>query len=83
MAPKPHEENPGCKKCTTCMVSCPILKEGATFRGSNTGRTYRIKQKLDCNSSFVIYLATCRNVFFILHPEFLTENFDFFWTPCM
>ena len=57
--PKPREENPGCKKCKKCKVSCPILKEGTTFKSTNTGRAYRIRQKLDCTSSFVIYLATC------------------------
>ena len=57
--PKPQEENPGCRRCKKCKVSCPILKEGGTFRSTNTGRTYKIKQKVDCTSSFVIYLATC------------------------
>ena len=57
--PKPHEENPGCRKCKKCKVSCPILKEGDTFKSTNTGRTYKIKQRVDCTSSFVIYLATC------------------------
>ena len=56
---KPCDENPGCRKCTKCRVSCPIIKEGDSFKSTNTGRTYKIKQKLDCNSSFVIYLATC------------------------
>ena len=56
---KPCEENPGCRKCKKCRVSCPIIKEGVTFKSTNTGRTYKIKQKLDCTSSFVIYLATC------------------------
>ena len=57
ISPKPHDENPGCRKCKKC--SCPILKEGDTFKSTNTGRTYKIRQKVDCTSSFVIYLATC------------------------
>ena len=52
-------ENPGCVKCKKCKVSCPILKEGGKFRSTNTKKVYRIKQKLDCNSEFVIYLGTC------------------------
>ena len=56
---RPCEDNPGCTKCGKCKVSCPILKEGKTFTSTNTGRTYRIKQKVNCTSSFVIYLATC------------------------
>ena len=58
-SPNPSEENPGCRKCNKCRVSCPILKEGVRFTSTNTGRTYRIKQSVDCTSSFVIYLATC------------------------
>ena len=50
----------GCFKCSKCRVSCPIMKEGDSFTSTNTGRTYPIKQMLDCNSSFVIYLATCK-----------------------
>ena len=59
-ATKPHDENPGCRKCNRCKVSCPIIKEGDSFKSTNTGRTYRIRQKVDCTSSFVIYLATCK-----------------------
>ena len=59
-ATKPHDENPGCSKCNRCKVSCPIIKEGGRFTSTNTGRTYKIKQKVDCTSSFVIYLATCK-----------------------
>ena len=51
--------NAGCYRCNSCRVSCPIIKEGKTFTSTNTSRTYQIKQKLDCNSSYVIYLATC------------------------
>ena len=53
------EPNPGCTKCGKCRVSCPIIKEGGTFTSTNTRKTYRIRQKVNCNSSFVIYLGTC------------------------
>ena len=60
--PRPQVENPGCWKCTRkrCTVACPVLKEGTKFSSTNTGRTYSIRQSLNCTSSFVIYLATCQ-----------------------
>ena len=57
---KHSDEEPGCFKCGRCRVSCPILKEGNNFSSTNTQRTYPIRQRLDCNSSFVIYLGTCQ-----------------------
>ena len=59
--PKSAEQNPGCTKCGKCKVSCPIIKEGGTFTSTNTKKTYRIRQKVNCTSSFVIYLGTCLN----------------------
>ena len=58
--PTLREENPGCIKCGRCSVSCPVLVEGRKFTSTNTKKTYSIRQKLDCDSSFVIYLATCK-----------------------
>ena len=52
-------ENPGCSKCGKCKVSCPILKEGSTFTSTNTKKVYKIKQELNCDSEFVVYLGTC------------------------
>ena len=57
---KPKESEAGCAKCGKCRVSCPILKEGKFFTSTNTERTYPIRQKLTCDSSYVIYLATCK-----------------------
>jgi hypothetical protein len=57
---KMHDEQPGCFKCGRCRVSCPILKEGGQFTSTNTQRTYPIRQRLDCDSPFVVYLATCQ-----------------------
>ena len=58
--PSLTEENPGCRKCSKCKVSCPVIVEGSTFSSTNTKKTYHIRKNLDCNSSFVIYLATCK-----------------------
>ena len=63
---KPGEPNPppppdaGCTKCNKCKVSCPILKEGTSFKSTNTGKCYKIQQRVTCTSSYVIYLGTCK-----------------------
>ena len=56
----PPSDNPGCLKCGRCRVSCPILKEGKYFKSTNTSKRYPIRHQLNCDSSFVIYLATCK-----------------------
>jgi hypothetical protein len=48
----------GCRKCGKCHA-CPIVKEGAKFFSTNTKKCYRIKQKVNCKSDYVIYLGTC------------------------
>ena len=59
--PTPQTGDPGCFKCDKgCRVSCPILKEGSMFTSTNTQRTYPIRQRLTCDSSFVVYLGTCQ-----------------------
>ena len=52
-------EDAGCWKCGNCRVACPVLTEGRRFSSTNTNKTYQIKQHLDCDSEFVIYLGTC------------------------
>ena len=55
----PAAANRGCHKCNHCRVACPVMKETKEFKSSNTGRKYFIKEEMNCDSSFVIYLATC------------------------
>ena len=51
----------GCQKCKKkCKVACPVIEEGKYFTSFNTGKRYNIKQKLDCDSAWVIYLCTCK-----------------------
>ena len=50
----------GCSKCNHCRVSCPVIKEGATFKSTSTGKIYKIRQKVNCDSAWVIYLSTCK-----------------------
>ena len=40
-------------------MACPVVKETKEFMSTNTKKTYRIRQHIDCNSSCVVYLATC------------------------
>ena len=52
---------PGCFKCNKgCKVACPVMEESKVFRSNNTRKSYPIRQHMTCNSSFVIYLATCK-----------------------
>ena len=51
----------GCFKCDKkCKVSCPMLKEGNSFKSTRTKKVYKMKQKLTCDSDWVIYLITCK-----------------------
>ena len=53
-------QDAGCFKCRKgCKVSCRVMKETKYFCSTNTQKTYQIMQRLDCDSSFLIYLATC------------------------
>lgn len=53
-------ETPGCYKLhnTNCKL-CQVLKESDCFTSSVTGRTYKIKDSINCKSKGVIYLITC------------------------
>ena len=48
----------GCSKCNHCRVSCPVMKESNTFKSTNTKKIYKIKQNVNCDSDWVIYLST-------------------------
>ena len=56
----PPDENPGCFKCNHCKVSCPILEQTKIFKSTNTGKIYKIRQHIDCDSDWLIYLSTCK-----------------------
>ena len=56
----PNDENPGCFKCNHCRVSCPILNETKIFKSTNTGKIYKIRQHIDCDSDWLIFLCTCK-----------------------
>ena len=34
--------------------------EGSTFKSTNTKKIYKIRQKVDCQSAYIIYLGTCQ-----------------------
>ena len=54
------EDNPGCHKCGKNCHACKILTEGKYFVSTNTGKRYNIKQRVSCDSTYIIYLGTCK-----------------------
>ena len=50
----------GCFRCNHCKVSCPVMNEAKSFKSTNTGKSYKIRQRLDCDSDWLIYLVTCK-----------------------
>ena len=57
--PSIQEDDPGCRKCGKCSVSFPVLVEGSKFTSTNTKKSYPIRNFFNCDSSYLIYLATC------------------------
>ena len=57
-AEDPPQPESGCYKCNHCKVSCPVMNETKTFRSTNTDKSYKIKQRLDCDSDWLVYLVT-------------------------
>ena len=57
---KESETEPGCSKCVKKCHACKVLEERETFKSTNTKKVYKIKQKVDCQSSYIIYLGTCQ-----------------------
>ena len=53
------ELNAGSHKCNSCRVACPVVRETCEFKSTNTKKTYKIRQHMNCDSKFLIYLATC------------------------
>lgn len=53
------QPNAGCSKCKKCHA-CKVLKEGKSFTSTNTGKKYPIRQEVTCNSSYIVYLGTCK-----------------------
>ena len=54
------DPNAGCKKCDKNCHACKILIEGKEFKSKNTGKIYRIREKISCSSEFIVYLANCQ-----------------------
>ena len=52
----------GCFKCkrTRCDLCRNNFVESNSFRSSQTGKSYKIRPKLSCDSKNVIYLASCK-----------------------
>ena len=54
------ENNAGCTKCTMKCQACKVLLEGTKFKSTNSGKCYNIKQKVNCQTSYIVYLVTCQ-----------------------
>ena len=52
------EEDAGCLKCGK-YHACQVINEGRKF--TSTNKVYTIRRKVNCNSSFLVYLGTCKN----------------------
>ena len=55
-----RENDPGCHKCGKNCHACKILSEGRYFVSTNTGKKYSVRQRVSCDSSFIVYLGTCK-----------------------
>ena len=53
------EDDSGCTKCGKCHA-CKVIAEGRKFTSTNTKKVYTIRQKVNCNSSYIVYLGTCQ-----------------------
>ena len=62
----------GCYKCGKCgtnnkgrkrasgVVNCGVLSEGNKFSSNSTGEEFNIRQNINCSSTNIIYLITCK-----------------------
>ena len=57
--PTPSDSEPGCFKCSNCIVCREHLTEGTSFWSSNTKEQFHIRHRLTCESTNVIYLLYC------------------------
>lgn len=48
----------GCYQCGDC-VACPNIQRATTFHSSDGAKEFKIVQRINCNSDFVVYYATC------------------------
>ena len=56
-----NDQRLGSYPCGKECVYCQVLRktEGDRFRSTKTGYTYKVRQRIDCESQNVIYLVTC------------------------
>ena len=58
--PTPVDIDSGCCKCENgCIVCREHLVQGLSFSSSNTREQFRIRQKLSCDSTNLVYLLHC------------------------
>ena len=49
-----------CKRPNSCRY-CPLLDTSGSLVSTTTGKTFKSRQKINCQSANVIYVITCRN----------------------
>ena len=56
-----ENQRPGCFKCKRkCDLCNNFLKETDCFRSFSTGRSYKIKQEINCGTTNIVYLISCK-----------------------
>ena len=53
-------ERPRGRERASGIYNCQVTKEAKQFKSKVTGESYKIRQRIDCNSTDVIYLVECR-----------------------
>ena len=48
------------RKRASGIVNCGVLSAGNKFRSNSTGEEFNIRQNINCNSTNIIYLVTCK-----------------------
>ena len=65
LRPLAESEQPGCTKCNAGRSSvCPFISESTKFTSTSTGNLFRITTHIDCKSSWIAYLITCKKCHF-------------------
>jgi hypothetical protein len=56
-----EEENAGSYPCNKNCIYCPLLRntQGKEFKSLKTGKSYKIRQHITCDSNDIVYLITC------------------------
>ena len=54
-----YNDDVGCSKCGRCHA-CDKVEKTKKFQSTNTKKVYSIREKINCDTPFVVYLGTCK-----------------------